>query len=44
MNEFLDLKSLSKEEKISGWGRKNIVNSKLVNLKYKRNTNFFEYF
>ena len=32
MNDFFDLKSLIKEEKISGWGRKNTVNSKLVNF------------
>ena len=32
MSDFLDLKNLIKEEKISGWGRKNIVNSKLVNF------------
>ena len=32
MKDFSDLKNLIKEEKIAGWGNKNVVNSKLVNF------------
>ena len=35
MNEISDFKSLIKEERISGWGRKNFVKSKLVNFRSK---------
>ena len=33
MNEFLDLNSIITSQRISGWGRRDFVHSKLVNLK-----------
>ena len=33
MNQFLDFNSLAVRKKISGWGRRDFVNSKLINLK-----------
>tara|TARA_B100000242_G_scaffold293514_1_gene271908 strand:- start:11388 stop:12758 length:1371 start_codon:yes stop_codon:yes gene_type:complete len=33
MNRITDFESLIKEERISGWGRKNFVNSKLINFR-----------
>ncbi len=32
MKNYLDFKNIIKDEKIAGWGNKNIVNSKLVNF------------